>query len=420
MGEPNGAERYLRRLGERMVLEGPEPGPFPGTVERVADALVAVGALEPTTAESVTDDYVLAGALRGQGGRRFQMHHRRQAATGTPIRLTPSRVVPGPVTVSVPWGEVTVRWVRFGADGTDIAVFGRVEGRGARHSTAAPHPLPTPQVADDRGTTTTADFNGQHGPELVGKFTTGSPLAADSAWLELTGSRIDLPVADVRAAEVHVETLPRRPPAFAHLWHEMAVSDMRFRRSDQGNAASVDALVALGVIEPDDPELAVLRQVGEGTRVAGSLPPGLPPLWESLLKQPPPPPAGDVTGVVPVGVVAGPVDGAVVAIDAIEVRPEELSMEVLVSPAAALHHHFDGSARRALEWWVEDDRGEVRLGRVGESGGTAEKRRATIEFSPGLRRDVRELRVVLVGATERAVVTVAVPWAPESHGAGQP
>jgi hypothetical protein len=421
--EPVEPERYVRLLAERTLLDGEVAGPFAGPVERAAAALVAAGVLPEEVAASVEEDYALAGELRGL--HRARMRARARGATAArpaPAPLTPATIVVGPFDASVPWGEITVAWVRFGDDRTDFASTGRV--RGGRRSMRGPPPGPlTLQVADDRGTSATCNFSGQWDIEVAGTFTSTVPLSRDTAWLEFSGDRVELPAASTPDVALRVEPLPERPAGIAHLWHELAATDPRFRRRDGGTEAALDALLAVGVVAPDDPEVDAFRRVSDAMRTGGGIGPNVLPgvrePWASLLAQGPPaaPTRADgVAGVVPVGVVAA-LDGVLVAIDVIDAQPEGLSMEVVVSPGTSLNPRFGGASRDALEWWLEDDLGTVRIGHVENCGGGPDAMRASIEFSRGIDAAARELRILPTGTTERAVVTVALPWAGGSSDA---
>lgn len=386
------------------MFEEERGGPFEGPVERAAAALVAVGALTTELADAVISDYALAGALRGRHRGRAMAMRARRRSTATAEPLAAAQALARPVTVEIPWGEVTVMWVRFGDHETEVGVSGR-RARSAVRVRGLPVSV---QLADDQGTSATGQFGGGGGDQIEGVFTTTTPLSAHSAWLELTGQRVELQAHEGPPVEVRVEPLPPRPAGLAFIWHERASADRRRGHMGETDPA-LDALVAVGAVNPDDPEVRALRQVDLSLRPpGGSLPPGIPEYWERFLSQPPSspvPPGNSVTAAIPVGVVAGPIDGALVAIDVIEAGADGLAMGVVVSPGSALPHPF-GPTGRALEWWAEDDLGVVRLGSAGSSGGSQKKMRATIEFARGLDVKATVLRIILVGATERAVVTV--------------
>ncbi len=413
-------------LGERALLEAEDSGPFSGPLDRAAAALVAVGALSEQLAGSVVADYGLACALRG---RRRAWAWPRGAGAVVPVPFAPARVLPGPIALTVQGWEMTVRWVRFGDDQTELAVSGRrAAGRPRRSRTPSTGPPPSLQVADDRGTSATCHFSGGHGDgDFSGTFATATPLSADTAWLDVSGQRVELPVASTPRAEVRVEPLPARPAGLGYLWHELAVSDSRFHRPGGETSAALDALVAVGAVDADDPEVKALVQVGAalqgGTGARINAPPGLPEPWAAFLGQgsPAAPPGADgVTGVASAGVVAGPVDGAYVGIDAIEAQPHGFSVEVVVSPGTALRARFEGVSGRAIEWWAKDDLGVLRLGHVGDSGGSRGKMRGTVEFTPGLDAEARMLHIMPTGRTERAVVSVVLPWADAPSAAQDP
>lgn len=320
--------------------------------------------------------------------------------------------------MDVPWGHVSVRWVRLAEDWTDMAVSGQDRTYRPRIGRGPPPQLPTLEVGDDRGTTTTCRFGGTRddGGNFSGTFTAEMPLALDTAWLALHAERVDLPTPARAHHVVHVEPLPARPLGLSYLWHELGVWGARLCRPDRlwqpdDKTPVVEGLVAVGALDPTDPELLALRWV---TEVVGGLttgtdpPPSVPPPWATMLAQERVfSPRAAMTGAVPVGAVVGPFDGVVVAIDGIDAQPDGFSIEVAVSPGARLNQRVDGTA---LEWWVQGDAGDVVLGMLEDWAGPAEtmKRKlyGRIEFDRPLNARTHVVRITPTTMTDRAVVTV--------------
>lgn len=432
MHEPVAPELYLRRLAERALLDAEQRRPWGGLVEQVGSALVAVGMLAEPVAVAVADSYALAGEVRGRGGPPHRARHPKpQPSSSASADLQASRIVPGPMEVPLSWGEpdLTVRWVRFGAEETAIAVRGRLAAsprpRHQPHSlgpaVSAPAAARPPGlvVADDQGLQVVASFNGGWGGKHVeGTFIVRPPLSGATQWIELDGQRVTL--SERRTPNVHVamEALAMPSRAVAYLWHELAVSDGPFPGPSGDPGAIIEALLAVGAIDASDPQLQAIGRVaatrsgraGVGTGSGGEVPEP----WASLLAARARVVDG-ATAVVPVGVVTPPVDGVVVAVHALEAEPQGFGLEVETAPGWGLHRRFTEPGRSALAWWVEDDRGGVHLGHVGNSGGSPDRMTGTVQFTGGLDPAARELRIVVTGLTERAVITVEDPW-----GASQP
>ena len=132
-------------------------------------------------------------------------------------------------------------------------------------------------------------FGGGSDEEWQGHLTAHHPLAPDTAWIEIDGQRIEL-TGKALQCEVSIETLPEANVAHRHLWRRLAVPN-HFHESPEIEA-SIDALIAVGALEPDDPVLSELRAVREAMpdyagRHAGG-PRGvrcLPEPWRSLLSR---------------------------------------------------------------------------------------------------------------------------------------
>jgi len=411
-------ERYLRTLAEREMLESEPDRAFVSALDRVAAAFVATHVLERPAADAVVASCVKAAAEWRRPDVGFLWGA--SAPVVGPVPLVASRFVPGPIDVDVPWGHVTLRWVRFAEAWTDMAVSGQDRTFTPRIGKGPPPLFPTVEVSDDRGTTTTCRFGGGRDDRgnFSGTLAARTPLGADTSWLAFHGQRVDLPAAEQAQHVVHVEPLPSRSPGLAYLWHELAVWGARICQPGRlwkpdGKTPVVAALVAFGVLDPTDPALPALQWVTEvlGGARSGAVPPlSVPPPWATMLGQGlvSLPPVG-VARAVPVGAVAGSFDGVVVAIEGIDTQPDRFAVEVAVSPGARLNQRVDGTA---LEWWAEDDTGSVLLGMLEDWTGPAEtatsKLYGRIEFDRPLGARARVLRIVPMTMTDRAVVTVTL------------
>lgn len=423
-----GPERYLRRLAEREMLESEPDRAFLSALERVAAAFLAGHVLERAAAASLVADCAKAATERRRPDLGFRWDRWvRTAPDVSPVALTPSRFVPGPFDVDVPWGHISVRWVRLAEDWTDMAVIG-IDRTYRPTMRKGPPPLPrTLEMSDDRGTTTTCRFGGKSDQtgNFWGTFTARSPLAVDTGWLAFSGERVDLPAATPSRCDTRVEPVPVRPPGLSYLWHELALWGARICRPDgvwkpDGKTPVVEGLVAVGALDTTEPELLAFRWATEvlgGVRTGDDPPPLMPVPWAAMLAQVPFSPRSAVTQVVPAGVVAGPFDGVVMAIEGIDARVDGFTMEVAVSPRARLDQLADGTA---LEWWAEDDIGSVLLGGLKDWAGPAETAMAklygTIEFDRPIDARAGMLRIISRTMTEQAVITVPLPESREAAG----
>jgi hypothetical protein len=257
------AELYLRLRGEEMLVGGRERphGPWDTPLAETARALVAVGAISAAKAGAVIADYTLADALRSEHG----LQHRGPFAPGSRARrrkvkpLEPRRVVPCDQLIEHAQGTLRVRHVALAEHSTSLAITWRPDatqrrslrrggmftfGRGLGGRLQA-------TVVDDRGTRAGTHFGGGGSDqEWEGHLTTDRPLARDTAWIELDGTRLELS-AEPAEWEVSIEELPAQPPAHAYLWRRLAVR--RHFHDLESLDPVIDALLAAGALDPDDP-----------------------------------------------------------------------------------------------------------------------------------------------------------------------
>ena len=425
------AERFLRELAAAAApfsrrVEGLEPterstGYRPltsteksareglGAILNAGDALVAVGAIERQVVDDIAGDYVAAWKSQGDQfvGIALEVRAARTRALTTPFELVPVTVVPGPIEVSPPWGELVVRFVRFERTKTVLSVVGRLNPtRPPKPATErlgvaaylAPDRLRV-EVSDDQGNASDAYFSGSGigDDRFDGWLTTESPLSSHTAWLELDGRHIELPARQPTGAEVGVEALTDPPTGLGYLWHRVALLGRPLPLPPDPSVFEVPiaALAAVGAIAPDDPELEEMRRVLDA--LWSSPRPGpyaaLAEPWRAIMERRARA-SGGLRGAVAVEVVTPPVDGISVCIHALEATAEAFSVEVELAP--------DG----ALAWWAEDDLGGVHLGHGQGVDGGPEHSFVRVVFLGGLDAGVSELVFMPTGVAERALVRI--------------
>jgi hypothetical protein len=408
-------ERYLRLLGERWVKKGgaARRPPRSPVLAAAAAALVAVDAITITAAQAVVGDYDLS---RGQG-------HPDPVSSKT-VRSAPPgigefRVVPCERVIDQPGGRLTLHYVAFTSDATTIRADLRLDEPLRRQ----PHPDPLPawarqlSVTDSRGTTATAAFSGSGrigDPDWQGEYETHPRLAADAAWIELLGERLEL-AAPPAVIRTWAEPLPEQDPALRHLWERVATLN-DFHDPHLAFEATTAALVAAGalpagaaVIGDARAALAVLRPPSAGP-AAPPRDPAAPPRvltgpWPSLLAR-----WGQVGGpvrTIPVGAVTPPFDGITAAVIALESRDEHFGITVELVPGARTGLPWgDLPDQRHLTWWATDDRGHYYLGEQGSWNPGAYRSRGAIGFWPALDRRATRVDLMPTATTARAVIRV--------------
>jgi hypothetical protein len=423
------AELYLRVTGEAWILDG---GPrrrraWDSPLLEHARALVAVGAISPSEARSVIDDYSLAEAVRSEDG--HHLHHRMMVGGGARARrspiaaLKPRRVVPCDRTIEQSNGLLCVRHVILSEDSTSLAITwrpnpsGQSRSRRSGHMTMFGHgpggPL-QPQVADDRGTTVSTSFSGGGSDEeWEGHLTAIHPLAPDTAWIEVDGERLDL-VGEAVACEVRIEPLPEQLPAHRYLWRRLAMPDFHGPPEIDG---SIEALVAAGALDVDDPVLGDIRAVRDALPAHRGMHPGggharagsLPEPWRSLLRR-----LGrqdGPQGALAVAAVTPEFDGFSVAVSSLESDLDGFRIEVDTAPGLSGGGPVQGLETRQLAWWAADERGHHHLGQLGRWSSSDRYSSGEINFWPALRSQACQLSIMPTGETSRAVITVPLTWA---------
>lgn len=375
------------------------------------DTLVAVGAIERQVVDDIAANYAAAWQRQGDQfiGIALEVRAARNRAVTAPFALRPVTVVPGPIEVSLSWGEAIVRFVRFERTKTVLSISGRLNptrptnpatDRWGVAAHLAPHRLRV-EVSDDHGNSSDASFSGSGvgDDRFDGWLTTQGALSPHAAWLELDGRRIALPAHELADAEVSVEAPANPPTCLGYLWHRVAMLGRPLPVPPPPSVFEVPvaALVAVGAIVADDPEIEEMRRVLD---VPWSSPhPGsyaaLAEPWRTILERRGRAPS-TMRGTVPVEVVTPPLDGISVCVHALEATAEGFGVEVELAPHGA------------LAWWAEDDLGAVHLGHGQGIEGGPEHSFVRVVFLGGLEEGVRDLVLMPTGVAKRAFVRILV------------
>jgi hypothetical protein len=427
------AELYLRLQGEEMLLAREHGSPRDTPLVEPASALVAVGAISATKAEAVIDDYSLAEALRTERGLEYRGSFgpatRRRKRKIKPLK--PRRVVSCDHVIENAQGTLEVRRVALAEDFARIAVTWRPPApqrrsrrrrRGISGGMGGPAGPPNPTVVDDQGTRTGTHFSGG-GSELEweGHLTTDRPLARDTAWIELDGTRVEL-AAHLAEWSVSIDELPEQPAARAYLWRRLAIRN-DFHELESLDPA-IEALLAAGALEADDPVIDEVRTVREAMlghprmQSNGRARRQVPQPWRSLLSR-----QGredGPEGTIALSAVTPEFDGFSVAVSSVESRPDGFQVEVDVTPGTEEREHFDWGVRPPrLAWWAEDDRGNHYLGHIQSWGGGEDHDSCDLQFWPPLHPRASKLRIMPTGEKSRAVITVPLPWHKQQSASGE-
>jgi len=391
---------------------------------------VAVGAITAAKARAVIADYSLASALRSEHGLRHRFFQPSSRGARNVKPLEPRRVVPCDQVIEDPQGKLHIRRVSLSERGTTITITWRpnLPARRSRlsrgfmmHGRGPGGPL-SPTLADDQGTQASAHFSGGGSDELwEGTLTSDRPLARDTAWIEIGGTRVEL-VGEPWPTETSIELLPEQPVAHAYLWRRLATRS-RFHDRLETIEPAVDALVAAGAVDPEDPVLDDVRAVVD------ALPhhPGMggaparrrtPEPWRSLLarqgRDDGPEGAAALAAVTPV------FDGFSVAVSSIESRPDGFGLDVDVAPGLGGRRPYARSLESGqLAWWAADDRGHSYLGQIDDWSGDDVNSSAEVGFWPALHPKARHLKIMATAETKRAVIALRLPWADQRAAASR-
>lgn len=304
--------------------------------------------------------------------------------------------------------------------GTDLA---GASGSGRRHMVmgrSGPQgpKQPNPQVitlSDDQGTTTTAHLGSSSwgGGTWEASYRSGQTLSADTRWIELDGTRLELPERQP-APVMALEPIERLEPLRAALYAEILSTDRRHGGADTVEIAC-QALIAVGVCSQDDTMLAELRRIADAVNTT-TCTPGLSEPWASLVERfetndgP--------TGILPIGAAIDDLDGFSIRVDALTSEPTSFSLAIAISPGAPLLRHFPGGIdveASPITWWAEDDRGNVYVAFADRGSGSNVVAEGQVTSLASLDPQATELRIFPTGSTVRGVLRVSLAGLTE-HG----
>jgi hypothetical protein len=410
-------ERYLRLIGERWVRKGgaTRRPPHSPVLAAAAAALVAVDAMTIAAAQAVVGEYDLS---------RGQRHHdpvsgmTDRPAAPAPPGIGEVRVVPCERVIDQPGGRLTLHYVAFTSHATAIRADLRLDEPPPRQPRPDPFPAWARQlsVADSHGTTAAAVFSGSGrigGTVWRGQYETDPQLAADTAWIELLGERMEL-AAPPAVIQTWAEPLPEQDPAIRHVWERVAtIND--FHDPHLAFQATIAALVAAGALPAGAPVIGDARAALAVLRPR-SADPAAPPRdlagpWPSLLARWGQ--AGGPVRTIAVGAVTPSFDGVTAAVIALESRAEHFGITVELVPGVRTGLPYgDLPDQRHLTWWAADDLGNYYLGEQGSWNPGADRSWGTIGFWPALDQRATRIDLMPTAATARAVIRVPVTATP--------
>ncbi len=411
-------ETYLRLACERLLIGqngGRQDTAEAGVISRVC---VAAGALDQVTSLGVLDEYRFAMALRDQHWQHMRMH-RRSMAPRERQRLTAQRVAVGIPKFERDGQQWFLEKLLFADDGTHLDMSGtdpedalanprRRGGFVRRAQGSMPHhPFPqTIVLKDDQGTTATAHSGsgGWGGDTWQTSYHSGVSLSSDTRWIEIDGTRIDLP--EWRPAPVvHVEEIEEMDPIRAMLYGEILSVDRRHGGGVDVVEIACQAFVAIGALEEDDPLLPEIRRIA-GAVASGSPTPGLSEPWASLLARFSK--ADGPLGSVAIGSVIDDLEGVSIRVDALTSEPESFSISLAMSPGDLLLRHLPGADRDPplIVWWAEDDRNNAYVAFEDSVQGRDTLAEGQLTSLAPLDPKATELRLLPTGSRRRGVITV--------------
>jgi hypothetical protein len=379
------AELHLRRVSEQASPRSDEDDVQVSPPVAAARALVAVGALSSDAALNLLDEH------------EYERDPIEASASG-PAPFERWRVVACDAELEPSFGSLHLRYVIFGSDRTELAVTGRVE----RAALDVNNSL---RVGDDAGTTLTAYFvGGWRAGELRGAFVPiDGALSPATRWLEVDGHRVPLG-PDVVPPTARIEALGERDPALRHLWQVITPDD--WTDAPAPLDAAVDALVAVGALTPDHPELTTIRDVNAALAGAGVAKRGQPEPWRSLRTRDNGPFDGPEALVV-VGAVTPVFDRFGVAIDALESARDGWTLIVRIGPDDTVWASgLSDPLHPPLRWWAADDRGNTYLGLRGSWAGGDVYGEGDIHFDAPLDPTAAFVDLMPTGPEHRAVIRV--------------
>ena len=387
-------------------------------------ALVAVGAVTADRAGVIVDAYSRTLRRRGPGqspvpGRTLPGGARAGVAAA---KLGRRRLVPSGQVIVRSWGQLVISYVLLTEEATVLRVAVHLASPGASCLPAAPGGSGLTrrlEISDDRGTTSTAHFEGsrRRGEEAChGIFRARPPLAPGTAWISVLGERVDL-TGEPPAIRSWAEQLDAGDPVRHHLWERVATRN-DFHDPRAALEAAIEALVAAGALQADDPVTgdtrlaAALMYPGPAPEnvLAATATPSMPAPWRSLVTRWGR--ADGPAGTVLVGKVSAPFDGVTVAVTAIDSRPEFFSAGVEVAPGLRTGLPYAAlDDLRHITWWAVADQANYSLAEQGSWSPGASRAQGSLGFWPGLDPRAAWIDLMPTTTSARAVIRVPLPWA---------
>jgi hypothetical protein len=419
MARTTDPETYLRLACERILLAQDWNKGIPDDAEAtvIGRACVAAGTLDQATAHAVLDEYAFSMALR-DGRRGHMFMHGRILVRGDGQRLSAHRVAICDDVFQQGDQQWVLERVLFADDATHLDLSGvapmgfpgnqRRRSGLVRPAPGMMHQHPNPQtlvIGDDQGTTATGHVGSSRwgGGSWDSTYRTDVPLSPDTQWIEVDGTRIELPQR-TPAPEVHVEEIEPMDPLRAMLYGEILSPDRQHRGGDSVEIAC-RTLIAIGALDENDPLLVETRRIADALTSAAPVP-GLSEPWASLLGRYS---QGDgLTGRLAVGAVIDDLEGFSIRLDALVSEPGLFSISLAMSPGAPLLRHFAGQDldRVPIVWWAEDDRNNAYVAFSDRGGGSGDLAEGQVTSLAPLDPKAAELKLLPTASHSRAVVTV--------------
>jgi hypothetical protein len=408
-------ETYLRLAWERIVLseERRRGSNDTNAVSAASRVLVAAGSISPDQAAAIDEEY--QDALRLRAGNMRQMFFPRLPPQPR-VELSVRRVVLLSADFVTKTAPMTLTQVVFTDDSTMLDISGTDEKgmtpvlrrparvMGLLQVGGSPHGLVL-AIRDDAGTVASASMprSASNGRGWQAQFKSDIPLAATTKWLEIDGGRVDLPEAGP-TPQVRVERLDSDSSLRRALRREV-VNDVQMRGPASLEFA-IGALVETGVLDADDPLIEETQQISAAV-MGHHLLPGLPEPWSSLLRRSQK--SDGPVGRLPIGIAVS-VGGTSIRFDSLLSEPHTFSVALAVSPGEALLRHGPRPhlGLPPIEWWAEDDRGNVYLSASGNGGGSENLAEGVLQSRTPLDPLASELRLVPTGQDDRAIVTLSL------------
>jgi hypothetical protein len=409
-------ETYLRLAWERIVLsdEHRRGSNDTNAVSAASRVLVAARGISAERVAAIDEEYQDALLLRLGNMRHFFFP---RLASQRRIELSVQRVVLLSADFVTGSAQMTLTQVVFTDDstmldisgtdekGTSPALLRRPGVMGFGRQIGGPLNGLVLTIRDDAGTVASASMprSSSNGRNWEAQFKSDVPLAATTKWLEIDGRRVDLPDPGP-TPQVRIERLDADSSLHRALRREV-VNDIQMRGPASLEFA-ITALVETGTLAADDPMLEEAQQISAA--VMGHQPlPGLPEPWSSLQRRSQK--SDGPVGRLPIGVAVS-VGGTSIRFDSLLSEPHAFSVALAVSPGEALLRHGPRPylGLPPIEWWAEDDRGNVYLSASGNGGGSDNLAEGILQSRAPIDPLASELRLVPTGQDERAIVTLSL------------